>query len=262
MSTSSSPLSPADVESIERATLAAMPPSASEEHEGWLLAFDPGTVGRAHSAVPLRHEAPDGRLVEVIESRYAAHGLPPVLRLARVPGFSSFQSQLSETGWHKAKPTLVQVARAADVAALPQAAQVEVAGAMTDGWTALFLGEGFDPVDAESRLGILRRAQASLFASVVLEGRVAAVGSACFSHGWASVHGMRTAPGFRGRGLAGSILSRFAREAMARGMERIFLQVEEGNLAAQSLYRRAGFASAWAYDYWKQAVRPSPPSRS
>src|SRR5688572_17123458 len=67
MSTSSLPLLPADVESIERATLAAMPPSASEEHEGWLLAFDPGTVGRAHSAVPLRHEAPEIQRVAAIE---------------------------------------------------------------------------------------------------------------------------------------------------------------------------------------------------
>jgi N-acetylglutamate synthase len=219
-------------------------------------------VGRAHSGVPLRHDAPPLAPLEVVEGRYAAHALPVVLRLPRIAAFNAFQDGLSAGGWSNSKPTLVQVARAADVAALPSAAPVTLDTAITDAWTALFLGEGFDPVDAKSRLGVLRRAQASLFASVVLDGRIAAVGSACFSHGWASVHGMRTAPGFRGRGLAASILSAFAREAMTRGLERVFLQVEEGNLAAQSLYRRAGFTSAWAYDYWKQAVRPSPPSRS
>jgi N-acetylglutamate synthase len=255
-------LSAADIESIERATLAAMPPAASEELEGWLLAFDSGTVGRAHSGVPLRHDTPDTRLLEVIEGRYASRALPVVLRLPRIAAFTGFGSELSKRSWNRSKPTLVQVARAADVATLPSAAPVALATAITDPWTALFLGEGFDPVDAKSRLGILGRAQSSLFASVVLEGRIAAVGSACFSQGWASVHGMRTAPAFRGNGLAGSILSAFAGEATTRGMERIFLQVEEGNLAAQSLYRRAGFTSAWAYDYWKQAVRPSPPSRS
>jgi N-acetylglutamate synthase len=121
--------------------------------------------------------------------------------------------------------------------------------------TALFLGDGFDPVDGASRLAILRRAQDARFASVVVGGQVAAVGFGCFSHGWVGVHGMRTAPAFRGRGLAAQILSALGREAMERGLERTLLQVEERNAAAQALYRRAGFQPAWVYEYLRLPTR-------
>jgi len=74
---------------------------------------------------------------------------------------------------------------------------------------------------------------------------------AAFSHGWASVHGMRTAKARRGEGIAGRILSAFAGIAAERGVSRMFLQVEAHNPAAISLYRRAGFATAWSYAYWE-----------
>ena len=61
---------------------------------------------------------------------------------------------------------------------------------------------------------------------------------------------MRTALARRREGLAGRILSALAQVALHRGYERIFLQVEENNEAAQSLYARAGFANAWRYAYW------------
>jgi len=41
------------VESIERATLAAVAPAEVAEFDGWLVALDPGTIRRAASAVPL-----------------------------------------------------------------------------------------------------------------------------------------------------------------------------------------------------------------
>ena len=39
------------------------------------------------------------------------------------------------------------------------------------------------------------------------------------------------------------------RAIQARGIERVFLQVEEAN-DARSLYRKAGFEEAWRYFYW------------
>ena len=72
------------------------------------------------------------------------------------------------------------------------------------------------------------------------------------SQGWCSIHGMRTLPAQRGRGLAGRILAGLADDAAARQLTRVFLQVEEGNDAALALYRRAGFATAWRYHYWRR----------
>jgi len=118
----------------------------------------------------------------------------------------------------------------------------------------VFLGEGFDPVEGASRVKTLSRAPGSLFASVREDGRTVAAGAAAFGHGWASVHGMRTAQDRRGRGLAGRILAALAQEALKRGHDRIFLQVQADNPAAQALYRRAGFTLAWSYDYWSRPV--------
>jgi N-acetylglutamate synthase len=78
------------------------------------------------------------------------------------------------------------------------------------------------------------------------------VGVAAFGHGWASVHGMRTDVTRRGQGLAGRVLAGLGGAAQARGIEQVFLQVEEGNSAARSLYRRFGFKPAWRYFYWSR----------
>lgn len=83
-------------------------------------------------------------------------------------------------------------------------------------------------------------------------GRTVAAGAMAFGHGWASVHGMRTDLARRGRGLAGRVLAGLAQAALARGFERVFLQVEARNLPAQSLYRRAGFETQWQYRYWQR----------
>ena len=79
-----------------------------------------------------------------------------------------------------------------------------------------------------------------------------AVGAASFGFGWASIHAMRTALVHRRKGLAGRILSALAREAIGRGFERMFLQVEDNNAGAQSLYARAGFRTVWRYAYWQR----------
>jgi ribosomal protein S18 acetylase RimI-like enzyme len=91
-----------------------------------------------------------------------------------------------------------------------------------------------------------------VYASVELNGQSVAAGTAAFSQGWCSIHGMRTLPAHRGRGLAARVLAGLADAATERTLERVFLQVEEGNTAALALYRRAGLATAWRYHYWRR----------
>ncbi|MES1265922.1 MAG: GNAT family N-acetyltransferase, partial [Variovorax sp.] len=121
-----------------------------------------------------------------------------------------------------------------------------------DAWASVFLGEGFDPVDGASRVRTLTRAAGSLFASIREADRVIAAGVLAFGHGWASIHGMRTAQSYRGRRLATRIMAALAQAAIERGHERLMLQVERENDAAQSLYARCGFDRAWTYTYWRR----------
>ncbi|MBK0392886.1 GNAT family N-acetyltransferase [Ramlibacter algicola] len=242
-----------DIERLERATLAAVPPRELLALEGWLVGLDPGTVGRAHSAVPTRHERLRVDLVPEILDAYAQRGLRPAFRVPDVAGCQLLCDDLAGRGFAATQPTLVQTGPAASLSEVDGGAAVEFAARPDAAWSALFLGDGFDPVDGASRIGILQRSDTTLFASVRFDGVVAAVGSACFSDGWAGVHGMRTAPGCRGRGLAGSILAAFGREAARRSLERVMLQVEERNAPARSLYGRAGLRTAWRYAYWRPA---------
>jgi GNAT superfamily N-acetyltransferase len=244
-----------EIEAIERATLAAVPPQRLVQWQGWLLAFDDGTVGRCHSAVPLRHDAPPPGVLAEIEHRYADAGRPAVLRVPEADAFDALRGELLGRGYRRTKPTLVQVGWVDGLtgSAGGSGSHVELTEAPSADWEQVFLGEGFDPVDGASRLAILRRGRDSVFASVRERGRTVAVGSACLSQGWCGVHGMRTLPAHRGRGLASAVLAALGRAARERGIDRCFLQVQQDNAAACSLYAARGFATAWAYAYWQKA---------
>ena len=242
-----------DVEAIERATASAVSPDVVEELDDWLLAFDSGSVNRAKCAAPLQHTVCDEAMVGKIEARYAAHGLAPLFRLPTLDCFEGLRCELRLRGYNAERRSLVQVSKASAMGAISADPPAEIATAPDAAWAALFLGEGVDPVDGASRVARLSRARGSLYASVRDAGHTVAAGAAAFSHGWVSMHGMRTAPAFRGRGLAGRVLAGLAEAATARGFEQSFLQVEAGNAAALSLYRRAGFATAWCYEYWRRA---------
>ena len=242
------------IEAIERATLDAVPPERVEIWDTWLLALDRGTVGRAHSAAPLVHAAPRADSLQELERRYGAEGLPPVLRLPQVAAFDGLRRELAARGYATAKPTFVQAAALEVVAArAPAQEAVVLAGTPGPGWEQVFLGEGFDPADGASRLAILRRGTHSLFASVQREGRTVAVGAACLSHGWCGIHAMRTLPAWRGRGLATSVVGALLAAARGRGFAHTFLQVEQANAAARSLYARLGYVTAWDCAYWQRA---------
>ncbi len=248
------------VEHIEKATVAAVSPEIVRALPGWLLPMDSGKVGRAKSAVPLAHHAShaDVGLVQTIEQMYAQQGMQACFRLPEVASFDAMRHALQAKGYRAEQPTLVQLG---STAAMRQVTQLEPAQVdhMPDAqWAAVFLGEGFDAVDGASRVKTLAKAPGSVFASVrcVGGGHAMAAGAGAFSHGWCSVHGMRTAAVHRGQGLAGRVLAGLALAAGQRGFNEVFLQVEQANTSAQALYRRAGFATAWTYVYWRlpQAV--------
>jgi N-acetylglutamate synthase len=222
--------------------------------DAWLLALDGGTVGRAHSAAPLVHAAPRTDTLAEIERRYRAEGLRTVLRLPQVAAFDGLRRELAASGYAQAKPTFVQAAALDDVASrAPAHEAVVLAGRPGPDWEQVFLGEGFDPADGASRLAILRRGTHSLFASVQREGRTVAVGAACISRHWCGIHAMRTLPAWRGQGLATSIVGALLAAARERGVARTFLQVEQANAAALSLYARLGYVTAWGCAYWQRA---------
>lgn len=243
----------AQVEAIERATLAAVAPEEVLEIDGWLIGLDPGSIRRAASAVPLRHDLPaDPMVLDRIEAAYAERGLRPAFRVADGPGLEAVRAELIGRGYACEQPTLVKTSATAAVIAVTDRPPAEIADRPDDAWAAVFLGEGFDPVDGAYRVKALSRAPGGRFGMVRDRDKTIAVGCGSFGHGWVSFHGMRTDQSRRGEGLAGRVLAGLAAEALARGVDRAFLQVEEKNAPARALYRRAGFQQAWRYFYWSK----------
>ncbi|WP_421931626.1 GNAT family N-acetyltransferase [Phenylobacterium sp.] len=243
----------AQIEAIERATLAAVAPEEVLEIEGWLVGLDPGSIRRAASAVPLRHDLPaDPEVFDRIEAAYSGRGLTPAFRIADGPGLEAVRAELTRRGYVSEQPTLVKTAPLESVAVVTDQPPAEVAERPDEAWAAVFLGEGFDPVDGAYRVKALSRSAGARFGMVRDGARTVAVGCGTLGHGWASFHGMRTDQSRRGEGLAGRVLAGLATAARERGVERAFLQVEEKNAPARSLYRRAGFEQAWRYFYWSK----------
>ena len=228
------------VEDIERATLAAVCPQTVEELPGWLLPMNVGTVGRAISAVPLSHTFVGDvvALVANIESRYVAHGFKAAFRLPDVANFVPMQQHLATLGYRMEQPTLVQTGSALAMRHMADNLMAEVADSPDAAWAQLFLGDGFDPVDGAHRVALLSRAKGTAFASLRQNGETVAGGAGSFSHGWASVHGMRTAVAHRGQGLAKQVLAGLAQTALDRGYDKVFLRVEAENNSANALYKR------------------------
>lgn len=240
-------ISPQDIESLERSTIAGVAPAKVVEVAGWLVPLDAGAIGRAKSAVPLRHDL-DASALSDVEAAYWTEGLSPMFRVAEAPGLQAVRDALAARGYVGAKPTVVKVGDVERLAALRDR-PADLLAQPDEAWAAVFLGEGFDPQDGASRVAALTRSPDAAYGAAREDGRTVAVGAVTFGHGWAGIHGMRTEARRRGRGLASTVLAALGRAIQDRGVDRVFLQVEEGN-PARSLYRKAGFTEAWRYRYW------------
>lgn len=244
--------SPAEIEAIERATIAAVAHDAHEVIGPWILGLRPGSIGRAHAAAPLTHSlVRDDGLIARIEAAYRARSMSPVFRLPEVEGLSSLAEALAARGYRPTQPTQVMGADLARVATVAEPHAAVLLEDPDEAWASVFLGEGFDPEDGAQRVAVLSNSPGAVFAAVRDGAGTHAVGVLSLAEGWASLHGMRTRRDRRGQGLAGQVVARLAQAALARGASRAFLQVETGNAPALALYARAGFAPLWRYHYWR-----------
>ena len=248
-------ISAADARALELATLAAVPPRERVDDDGWLLGANSGAIGRANSVTPLHAgvDPLDAKIDRAI-AFYRQRGLAPTFRVSPFARPEGLAARLAQRGFTADQETAVETADVEEVLAQGAPAHaVRRDVAPSADWLDVFLAAS---ADAESlqrlRLETLRRATASAFYSVEIDGRIAAVGvGAVDESGWAGMHGMRTAPAARRKGCARSIVLAAAASARAQGASRLYLQVEQDNAPARALYRRLGFAQAYTYRYWR-----------
>jgi GNAT superfamily N-acetyltransferase len=243
-----------DIESIEHATLDAVAPLTIETIAGWLLPFDTTSIGRAISAVPLRHDDVDPESVVEIESRYAQHGYRAQFRVAEVEGLGSLRWFLRERGYVPHQPTLTLVGSARDWPRADTDWAVRIAQQATEEWMSVYLSDDFDPLDGANRVTAMRRSHCLVYGHICDESGPVAAGTASFSQGWIGLHGLRTVKRVRNRGCGRTLIAALGELAIAKEYERCFLQVSESNFPAVSLYGKLGFQTAWRYHYWRKST--------
>jgi GNAT superfamily N-acetyltransferase len=239
------------LERIEQAALWAWPPKETAWCEGWLLRAGGGRTRRINSAQTLVFAKGTDldRAIRRVEDWYAARGLPACFQLTELAAPAGLDGSLAAKGYECLTPVSVLLVDVAAVEPPEPRAPIELQTRPTP----LVMNAVCDPHWGPE----IRRARAELFGrirkphvfGVLTQGTEPAAGGLCVVDGeLAGIFTMRTAVPFRSRGHARTLFRRLAAWARATGAKRLYLQIEDDNAAAQSLYRP--FGPERAYTYW------------
>jgi N-acetylglutamate synthase len=246
---------PISIEELE--AVAALGWRAAEEEwlADWLLRAGEGFTGRANSALATGSPGmPVAEAVDWVRAWYAARNLPAMIAVPYPlggPGDDLVDRFLAESDWsiRSGAVTVVMTAAADAVAAhaVGSGVPVRVDAEPDDQWLAMYHygGVGLPP----AALRVLMSAPWQRFASVREDGQVIAIGRVAVAAGWAGLTAIEVHPGHRRRGLATAVSAALAAEATRRGAFGLYLQVDNDNAAARTVYRGLGFADHHRYHY-------------
>jgi ribosomal protein S18 acetylase RimI-like enzyme len=257
---------------LERAAAAHWRGTEEEWLGGWLLRAAEGFTGRANSALPLGDPGlPLDEALAALTGWYRARGLPPMIAVpvpltagSPVPDAGSaapatagdpgqaLDEQLSRRSWPaRPGPAFFMVADA--TAALPRAVlppdtAFHLDPRPDDAWLAAYHYRGQQRQPPVMRT-VLTSAADQLFIGVRGADSLLAIARLSFAAGWAGITAVEVHPASRRAGLGAALTREAFTQAAARGVHRVFLQVEVDNWPARALYERNGFRYSHRYHY-------------
>lgn len=227
------------VRGLQERTARALPAPLVEHADGWWLRHAPGCAWWVGTVLPHGDGDLPGR-VGAAERFYTELGAEARFQISPGACPDGLDTLLAARGYGRRATMSLQVG-------VPPSGSTGAriddrpTRAWFDTWSAVHGG------DQTAEWDLLRRVrQPSAYASVVRDGEVIAVGRAVADAGWVGVFGMGTLPAARGTGQARQVLAALAGWA---GADRMYLQVELGNIAAMRLYELMGFEELCAYHY-------------
>lgn len=218
---------------------------------GWSLSIDRGVTRRANSVLPNGWKggpALDDRIAAV-EDSYRQAGLQPCFKMTRASLPGGLDDHLARRGYQTGGHSVVLTAALHEIECRPSI-PVELTPDRTPDWVRCSWPAGPRHANVESRVRIADRVgRPKLFALVRLDGYPAGAAMASVAQGWGCVTAVRTPPEFRRRGVARALVAALAGWAGEQDAGNLFLQVEEANGPARSLYASIGFREAYRYHY-------------
>lgn len=242
------------VSRIEDAGLNASAPPQQRWLDGWLLRLSPGKAKRARCI----NAVAEGRLplaerLDLAAAAYREAGLPMFVRITPFTRPADLDAVLALGGYHAVDDTRVMVAPdgAARPVPVPAGLRLERLGA-ADFAEVVGLLRGSAPAQRLAHAERLALSPVPYEGWVLrrqADGAVAACGQFAREADLVGLYDVFTAPAHRGHGLAHCLCSQLLARAYALGARVAYLQTEGDNVAARAVYRRLGFADAFAYHY-------------
>ncbi|MEU3687239.1 GNAT family N-acetyltransferase [Streptomyces narbonensis] len=240
---------------LARATARAWQPVESEPLGEWTLRAAGGFTRRANSALPLGDPGlPVAEALTRVREWYAARNLPAYVQTAT--GAEGTQellgAALDRHGWRREVSAEVRIAALAPIGDQDaDVSAVRLSRTLDERWLRRY--QRFGEPDPAVR-PVLTSGPSVWFASVAGTGEVpAAIGRCVVDGRWAGFMAVEVDPALRRQGLATTVMTALARQALDEGASAAWLQVEADNDGARALYDGMGFAVHHHYHHYRWA---------
>lgn len=238
---------------LEELSLNAWPAIRQVHFDNWVLRFSGGHTRRANSVNFLGPSSiPLAAKVGFCEEVYSRMGSATVFKFSGKPDTDHIDAFLADAGYRAEGNAAVMTRDLAQLPTVPDA-EFRVESELSNDWFELAVE--FTAVE-RSRRGHLERILSSIvpthaFASVLSNGRPAAIALGVVERGWIGFFDIVTAPEFRRMGFATGLMANLMRWGADHGARHGYLQVVKENEAAMRLYEGLGFERS--YEYWYRA---------
>jgi len=237
------PLSQRIIE-LEKISDETWPAERIIEYGKWRLRISDGFTMRANSALPLG-VAPLGEppvtlseAVEYVIETYRANNLTPTFTIP-LPIYEELDNYLAASGWR------IKVGADFLIRDIGEPELINDTGLtveILDYPSAQWLG-----VQSDQRLDKLMRRYPARYGAIKSGNEIIAVGRIATSGTWSLATRLFVAPGYRGKGVAKTLMNHLMAAASGDGATKIGLQVDIENGAALALYQSMKFRSHHKY---------------
>ncbi len=242
---------------IEAMAARAWPAATTEPHDGWVFRAIGGFTNRANSGLAIAFDRGKDvdAAIETAEAFYRSRRQECCFMIPPVTVPPDLDARLAARGYRSISPTDVMwhPEIALDFGAVADVA-IDLSADVSEDWIAVRAETMTDGETALLRDLTGRVPGPRLFAVAYDGGTPVGAGMMVVDDGWAGLFALQAVTAARRRGIGRAVFRALADGARNTGAERLYLQVEQGNTPAQTLFRSLGFRLSHGYHYRTKAV--------